>query len=145
VSGGHPPRPHRAGIRLLAYLLVCWAANAVVLAIVCWIFDDIQAGTNAQLLTAAAVFGVLNTIVKPILRLFTFPLAVFTLGLAWFAVSMLMLWLTSVLVSGFDVNGFWTYVWATIVIWLLNVAVDLVMWRGRAAAAGAGQSVALSG
>lgn len=112
-------------MRFISYLLVSWALNAVVLAIVAWIFDDIHAGTTVQLLTAAAVFGVLNTIVKPILRLLTLPLAVITLGLAWFAVSMFMLWLTSVIVSGFDVHGFWTYVWATVVIWALNVVIEV--------------------
>ncbi|MFL5929305.1 MAG: phage holin family protein [Gaiellaceae bacterium] len=112
-------------MRFVSYLLVSWAVNAVVLAIVAWIFDDVHGGTTVQLLTAAAVFGVLNTILKPIMRLLTLPFAVVTLGLAWFGVSMLMLWLTSVLVSGFDVDGFWTYVWATFVIWLLNVVIDV--------------------
>jgi len=112
-------------MRFLAYLLVSWALNAVVLAIVAWIFDDVHAGTTGQLLTAAAVFGILNTILKPILRLLTLPLAVITLGLAWFFVSMFMLWLTSIIVNGFDVDGFWTYVGATIVIWLLNVVIDV--------------------
>ena len=112
-------------MRFLSYLLVSWALNAVVLAIVAWIFADVHAGTTGQLLTAAAVFGVLNTILKPILRLLTLPLAVITLGLVWFGVSMFMLWLTSIIVNGFDVDGFWTYVWATVVIWLLNLVIDV--------------------
>ena len=48
---------------------------------------------------AALVFGVLNTILKPILRLLTLPFAIVTLGLAWFFVSMLMLWLTALIVD----------------------------------------------
>ncbi|HEV8460955.1 MAG TPA: phage holin family protein [Gaiellaceae bacterium] len=118
-------------MRFLGYLVVSWIANAVILAIVAWIFADVHSGTNGQLILAAAVFGILNTILKPILRLITFPLAVVTLGIAWFFVSMLMLWITSAIVSGFQVTGFWTYVWATIVIWLLNVAIDFITasWR----------------
>jgi putative membrane protein len=83
------------------------------------------------LLTAAAVFGLLNTIVKPILRLLTLPFAVVTLGIAWFFVSMLMLWLTDLLVKGFDIHGFWTYVWATVAVWAVNVLIELVTlpWR----------------
>jgi putative membrane protein len=77
------------------------------------------------------VFGVLNTILKPILRLVTLPFAVVTLGLVWFAVSVLMLWLTSVLVSGFDVHGFWTYVWATVTIWAANAILEVVEYFGR--------------
>ena len=46
---------------------------------------------------------------------------------------MLMLWITASIVSGFDVHGFWTYVWATIIVWALNLVLDNVVgpWRGR--------------
>lgn len=114
--------------RFIGYLIVSWAINAIVLGIVAWIFSSVHGGTHAQLIAAAAVFGVLNTILKPILRLITLPLAILTLGLAWFGVSMLMLWLTDLIVSGFDVDGFWTYVGATIVIWLLNLAIDYAIF-----------------
>ena len=121
-------------MRFLKYLLVSWLANAVTLGVVAAVFDDIDRGTTGQLLTAAAVFGVLNTIVKPILRLLTLPLAVVTLGIAWFFVSMLMLWLTSVLVKGFAIHGFWTFVWATVAVWAVNLVLDIVLRdAGRAA------------
>src|SRR3954449_1190009 len=130
---------------MIRWLLVSWLANAIFPGLAGWILSGVSFhGSGWTLIWAAAVFGVLNTILKPLLRLLTLPFAVITLGLAWFFVSMFMLWLTSLLVSGFDVDGFWTYVWATIVIWLLNLVVDLVMGRGRAAAAGAGGSVAVT-
>ena len=118
-------------MRFLKYLLVSWLANAVTLGVVAFVFDDIDRGTTGQLLTAAAVFGVLNTIVKPILRLLTLPLAVVTLGIAWFFVSMLMLWLTDLLVKGFDIHGFWTLVWATAAVWAVNLVIELLTlpWR----------------
>ena len=118
-------------MRFLKYLLVSWLANAVTLGVVAAAFDDIDAGSTRQLLTAAAVFGVLNTVVKPILRLLTLPFAVVTLGIAWFFVSMLMLWLTDLLVKGFDIHGFWTLVWATVAVWGVNVVLEIVTlpWR----------------
>ena len=118
-------------MRFLKYLLVSWLANAVTLGVVAAVFDNIDRGTTGQLLTAAAVFGVLNTIVKPILRLLTLPLAVVTLGIAWFFVSMLMLWLTDLLVKGFDIHGFWTLVWATVAVWAVNLVIELLTlpWR----------------
>ena len=127
MTVGHLPLGQPRATRFIGYLLVSWAINAIVLGIVAWLFSSVHAGTHRQLIAAAAVFGILNTILKPILRLITFPLAIVTLGLAWFGVSMLMLWLTDLIVSGFDVDGFWTYVGATIVIWLLNLAIDYVM------------------
>ena len=54
---------------------------------------------------AAAVFGVLNTILKPILRLITLPLAIVTFDIAWFFVSLFMILLTEAIVTGFKVHG----------------------------------------
>ena len=115
-------------MRFLKYLLVSWAVNFVVLGVVCALFNDVSASSFWSLLFAAAVFGVLNTILKPILRLLTLPFAVITLGLVWFGVSMFMLWLTSVIVSGFNIHGFWTYVWATVAVWAVNVVIDVGDW-----------------
>jgi putative membrane protein len=115
----------------LRYLVASWALNVVVLGIVTVAFDHVTSKNFGDLLVAAIVFGVLNTILKPILRLVTLPFAVLTLGLIWFGVSMLMLWLTSVLVSGFAVHGFWTFVGATVTIWAANAALEFVdyFWR----------------
>jgi len=112
-------------MRFLGHLVLSWFLNALVLAIVAWTFSDVSRGTTGQLLVAAAIFGILNTILKPILRLITLPLAVVTLGLAWFFVSMFMLWITDVLSDGIDVHGFWAYVWATIAIWVVNLIIDI--------------------
>jgi len=111
-------------MRLILQLLVSWVCNAIVLAVVAWVFTDIDRGTTGQLFLAAAIFGVLNTILKPILRLVTLPLAFITLGLAWFFVSMLMLKITDWIVPGFNINGFWTLVWATIVAAIVNFFID---------------------
>ena len=70
------------------------------------------------------MFGVLNTLLKPLLRVITLPFAILTLGIAWFFVSLLMLDLTDVIVSGFHIDGFWTLVWATVIVWLVNLALD---------------------
>jgi putative membrane protein len=115
---------------VLARLALSWLVNTAVLALVTWMFSSITYGGSAgTLVIAGAVFGILNTLLKPILKFLTFPLAIFTLGLAWFGVAMFMLWLTDVIVPSFDVHGFWTYVGATIVIWLANLALDLFLAR----------------
>ena len=115
---------------MLARLALSWLLNIAVLALVTWVFSGVTYGGSAgTIVIAAAVFGILNTILKPILKLLTFPLAIFTLGLAWFGVAMLMLWLTDVIVPSFNISGFWTYVGATVVVWLANVALDLVLDR----------------
>jgi len=118
-------------VERVAQLLLSWAVNALVLAGVAWILNGVTFDRGRDLVIAAAVFGILNTILKPIAKVLTLPLAILTLGIAWFFVAMLMLWITASLVSGFDVDGFWTYVFATIIIWALNLALDALLepWR----------------
>ncbi|MGZ4307893.1 MAG: phage holin family protein [Gaiellaceae bacterium] len=119
-------------IRLAKQLTLSFLANAVVLGIVTAILSGVTVDTAGDLIRAALLFGVLNTVLKPVLKLLTLPLAFITLGLIWFGVSMLMLWLTARLISGFAIHGFGTLLWATIIVWAVNVVLDFVPgpWRG---------------
>jgi putative membrane protein len=119
-------------IRFAKQLVLSWAANAVVLAIVTAVLSGVTVDDAGDLIRAALLFGILNTILKPILRLLTLPIAFITLGLIWFGVAMLMLWLTDLLVGGFDIHGLSALVWATIAVWVVNVVLDFVPgpWRG---------------
>jgi len=110
---------------LLVRLGISWLTNALLLGIVVGLISGVTVSSAGALLAAAAVFGVLNTLLKPLLRLVTLPLAILTLGIAWFFVSLLMLALTSDIVSGFHISGFWTYVEATLIVWFVNVVLDL--------------------
>jgi putative membrane protein len=108
-----------------ARLAISWLTNALVLGIVALVLHGVHAKNAGSLLAAAAVFGVLNTVLKPLLRLVTLPLALLTFGIAWFFVSMLMLVITRGIVSGFHIHGFWTLVAATLIIWAVNVVLDV--------------------
>ena len=116
---------------LLQRILFSWAVNAIVLAVVDWILTGVTVDNAGHLILAAAVFGILNTFLKPIARLLTLPFAIITLGLAWFFVAMGMLWLTQEIVSGFDIDGFWTYVGATLIVWFVNMVFDITIGRWR--------------
>jgi putative membrane protein len=109
---------------LAVRLVISWLTNALVLAVVAALLSGVTVKSAGSLLAAAAVFGVLNTVLKPLLRFVTLPLAILTLGLAWFFVSMLMLEITKGIVSGFHIRGFWTLVAATLIVWLVNLALD---------------------
>jgi putative membrane protein len=116
---------------VIRWLFASWAANAVALGVAGWILSGVSFNDSFwTLVWAALVFGILNTILKPILKLVTLPLAVITLGIAWFFVSLLMLWLTDLIVGAFDIKGFWNYVWATIIVWAVNLVIDL-LFRGE--------------
>ena len=75
---------------------------------------------------AALVLTLLNWYVKPAIKLLALPLVIVTLGIALFFISMLMLWLTSAVVSGFDIDGFWPLVKATIIVWIVNMIVEAI-------------------
>ncbi len=113
-------------------MLTSWLINAIVLWVVTALLTNVTYSGLGHLLLAAAVFGILNTFLKPLARLLTLPLAILTLGIAWFFVSMFMLWLTAAIVPGFAIHGFWTLVWATIIVWAVNLIVDIVIGSWRA-------------
>jgi putative membrane protein len=104
---------------------ISWLTNAVVLAVVAGLLGGVRVHDAGDLFEAAAAFGVLNTLLKPLLRLVTLPLAIVSFGVAWFFVSLLMLLLTTAIVSGFQIHGFSALVLATLIVWLVNVLLDL--------------------
>ncbi len=117
---------------------ISWLTNALVLAVVAAVLSGsgVHVTSVGTLLLAAAVFGVLNTILKPGLRLLTVPLAIVTFGVAWFFVSLLMLVITKSIVHGLVIHGFWTLVAATLIVWGVNLALDFTpgpwqIGRGR--------------
>jgi|SRR5262249_34994399 putative membrane protein len=113
-------------------LLLGWAVDAASLAVAAWIFSGVSVGGSAgTLILAALVYGILATIVKPVLKLLTLPLAIVTLGIAWFFVAMFILWLTDAIVGGLHINGFWTLVGATIVVWAVGAVADYFLFPKR--------------
>jgi putative membrane protein len=100
--------------------LIGWGFNIVALLIVDEIFDSVEIGHWWPILVGAAVLGIANAVVKPILAVLTLPLIIVTLGLAYFAINVLMLALAEWIATDFSIDGFWTYVGATIVVWLVN-------------------------
>jgi putative membrane protein len=106
-------------------LLVGWAVDAAALAIAAWIFSGISVGGSAgTLILAALVYGILASLLKPVLKLLTLPLAILTLGVAWFFVAMFILWLTDAIIGGMHIRGFWTLVGGTIVVWAVGAVAD---------------------
>jgi putative membrane protein len=68
------------------------------------------------------VLALANAFLKPILTILTFPLIVLTLGLFYFVLNTAMLALAEWIAPDFSIDGFWTYIGATIVVSLVNWA-----------------------
>jgi len=109
---------------LLVRLLIAWGVNILALIVVDWLFDSVYIERWGSLLLGAAVLAFGNAFLKPILAILTLPLIILTLGLAYFAINVAMLALAEWIAPDFSIDGFWTYVGATIVVWIVNFVVS---------------------
>ncbi len=116
---------------LFVRFLVLWGINVLALIVVDWMFSGVSIGRWGSLLLGAFVLTVGNTILKPILAILTLPLIVVTFGLAYFALNVLMLALAEWIAPNFTIDGFWTYVGATIIVWIVNFSVGWLLDRVR--------------
>jgi len=120
--------------------LVKTIANAGALAVSVWLLDKITLTGDSTfkkvwtLLLVALVFGLVNFLVKPIVKVLTFPLFILTLGLITLVVNALMLMLTSWLADkldlSFHVEGFWTAVLGGLIISVVSWALNVVLPEG---------------
>ena len=109
-------------IRLLINAVALWVATQLV--------DGISfTGDLPRLLGVAIVFGVLNVLVRPILKLVTCPFYILTLGLFTFVVNAVMLLITSAaseaLGLGFHVDGFVPAFIGALVVSIVSFALSL--------------------
>ncbi|HET9261145.1 MAG TPA: phage holin family protein [Acidimicrobiia bacterium] len=111
--------------------LITWLGTAAALGIAVWMIDGFDfAGGWWQFLIVAAILGLANAVVKPILRLLSLPIVVLTLGLFLIVVNALVLqmvvWLSNMFELGLTSDGFfWDTFLASIVVsiagWLIGV------------------------
>ncbi|HET7328103.1 MAG TPA: phage holin family protein [Nocardioidaceae bacterium] len=118
-------------------LLISLLINAAALVAATWLFEGITltgADTTEQgltLLVVAAIFGVVNAIVRPVVKVLSLPLYVLTLGLIAFVINALMLlltsWISGQLGVSFHVDGFWTALGGSIVISIVVMLLGAVL------------------
>ncbi|MEO7932693.1 MAG: phage holin family protein [Chthoniobacterales bacterium] len=101
-----------------------WMVTAVSVLVAAQLLDGITYTSWVALLLAALVLGLLNALVRPVLLLLSLPFILVTMGLFILIVNAAVLKLTSGLTPGFQVTGFWTTVFGSIIIstvsWLLS-------------------------
>ncbi|MBB6077092.1 phage holin family protein [Streptomyces paradoxus] len=115
-------------------------ANAGALAVAVWLLDKITLTGDSTgkkigtLIIVALLFGLVNFLVKPLVKLLSLPLLILTLGLFTLVVNALMLLLTSWLADkldlSFHVDGFWTAVLGGLIISVVSWALHVVLPDG---------------
>jgi putative membrane protein len=102
-------------------LVIRWVSNVAALYVAAWLLSGVTYGDEWwTLLIAAAVFTVVNAWVKPILAVLSIPFIVVTLGLFYFLINVLMLYVTDWLVADFEIRTFWWGALAAIIVSIVN-------------------------
>jgi putative membrane protein len=106
-------------------LLIRWVVLAIAIAITAAVVDGIHIdGGGGGLLAVAALFGLVNAVIRPIVRLLALPVRVMTLGLVSFVINGLMLLITDWLLDVLDVGGLWNAIVAAIVISIVSTLLN---------------------
>ena len=108
----------------LTRLATAWATNAAALWVANALWGSVRIHGWAAYLIGAAVLGVANAVLKPVLALLTLPLIIVTLGFTYLAINIAMVVLAEWIAPNFSIDGFWTYVGVVVVVWAVN-------WIGR--------------
>ena len=103
-------------MKFLAQLII----SALAVIITSLILPGVQINSPLTGVIVAAVLAVLNAIIKPILVILTIPITVITLGLFLLVINAALILLASYLVDGFNVQGFWTALFFSIILSLVT-------------------------
>ncbi len=120
--------------------LVWVAVKALALATATWLLDGIRltGGSDEDrvitLVVVALIFGVVNAVIRPVVKTLSLPFIILTLGLLIFVINALMLmltsWISQNLRLGFHVDGFWTAVVGAIIVMVTTWILELVLPDG---------------
>jgi putative membrane protein len=97
------------------------AINALALWVVAYLIPGVEFANIQALVVTAIVFGIVNTFIRPILQIIALPISLITFGVAAFLINVLLLWLVSIIVPGFEIANFLTAV-------IASIALALVSW-----------------
>lgn len=120
----------------MQYLLLRLMINALSLAAAIKLINGISfTGEWWKIIIIAAIFGLVNALIKPIVQLFTFPLIILTVGLFTLVINAIMLAITAGLSGplnlGLQINGFWPALWGALVISLVSMVLSWITGMDR--------------
>ena len=105
-------------------ILIRWLTTTAAIVATAYLLDGIRVSGFLPAFFAAAMLGILNAFFRPIALVLTLPINILSLGLFTFIINALMLKMASGVIPGFDVYGFWTAIFGSLLIsiisWLLN-------------------------
>jgi putative membrane protein len=112
-------------------MLFHWITLTVALLIVSHFYAGLRVVDLPAAIVAAAVLGILNAIVRPVLQFFALPITLVTLGLFYFVINGLMLYWTASLGRGFAVRSFGAAIVGSILISIISLMLNFVFKSKR--------------
>jgi putative membrane protein len=110
-----------------------WAINAVALYAAIYLVNGIhpQNESPLALFGLALIFGLLNAILRPVLKFLTCPLILLTLGLFTLLVNTFLFWLAGEIGTlfsvGFTVDGFWPAFLGALIVSIISLVLTLLL------------------
>jgi putative membrane protein len=125
----------------MAGMLLRWLILTAAILAASYILDGIVVRDFLSALLAAAVLGILNAFLRPLLILLTLPLNVLSLGLFTFVINASLLKLASFVIGGFEVHGFWAALFGALIITIVSALLNALTRpdMGRVGCGGHGQ------
>ena len=117
----------RWGILRRMRIILKWLLSAVALLAVAYLYNGVQVNSFGSALIAAAVIGLLNMVVRPVLVVLTLPVTIVTLGLFLFVINALLFWAASGLLAGFQVSGFVAALIGSLIYSLLGLIIEAAL------------------
>jgi putative membrane protein len=131
VRAGPGSGPTREKRRMKG-ILIRWLVLTAAIMVTSYLLEGIEVAGFSSAFFAAAILGVLNAFFRPVLLVLTLPINILSLGLFTFVINAMLLKMASGLISGFEVRGFWSAVFGSLLIslvsWLLS---SFISDRGR--------------
>jgi putative membrane protein len=113
-------------------LIIRLFVNAVALWVAARVLDGIELPEEIlPVLLVAAVFGLVNALIKPLVFLLSLPVVLLTLGLFTIVINALMLMLTDALMDSLTVSGFWAALLGSLLISLVSTALSVILPDGK--------------
>lgn len=113
-------------------LLLRWAITAFALFCAAWLVPGIVVDGQGWVLYAimAAILGLVNACIRPLLKMLTCPLIVLTLGLFTLVINALTLWLSSTIAQNwfnvyYTIDGFWSALWGALIVSVVSVVLSV--------------------
>ena len=115
-------------MKALAHLLACIAAIFLMQLL---LPDWIEFSSPLTAVATGLVLWIVNTLVRPVVKLLTLPLTLLTLGLFSVVVNTLMVLLVDYLVPGIALNGFWAALVLALIVSVLQVVIIRLFHEDR--------------